>query len=94
MTDVCSHGRSVIYYADSVKGSVYNSLFPAIRCTKSLFNQLHCTNDTTLMGFGVNMTAPEGDYYLMTNSNSVYDLGEAGIAPFQQETVIRDKEAQ
>lgn len=35
------------------------------------------------MGYEVNMTAPEGDYYLITNSNHIYNLGAVGVAPFK-----------
>lgn len=66
--------------------------FPAVRCTRNLFQQLQCTNDIAYMGFDASPDAPEGDYYLITDSTGTddfassngnpFDLGEKGYLPF------------
>lgn len=41
------------------------------------------------MGYGADLAAPSGDYYLITNGNSQdYDLGNDGIAMFFNKTIV------
>lgn len=92
-SDVCSHSRALFLYAYTVK--LVGKAFPAVKCTKNLLHQLECTNDIAYMVFDSNArSAPEGDYYLMTDSAGLtvdqftwsntnpFDLKEKGYLPF------------
>ncbi|XP_076762342.1 pancreatic triacylglycerol lipase-like [Xylocopa sonorina] len=76
LLNVCSHERSFIYYAASVK---YRNIFIGIKCIDPLhFIENNCAkNQTAAMGYAVPRNA-RGNYYLQTGANPPYGLGLPG----------------
>jgi pancreatic triacylglycerol lipase len=73
LVGTCAHGRSYIYYAESL----LTSGFVSTGCSSySTYNDGGCSgNSQSLMGqYNVDKSA-SGDYYLNTNSDSLYALG-------------------
>lgn len=83
--DLCSHQRSVFYYAESVE-SEPNSTFFAV-APKTWFSSDE--GDIVNMGIDCPMTA-RGKYFLQTNSTAPYSLGLEGIHYNTSIWIIKD----
>ncbi|XP_012286201.1 pancreatic triacylglycerol lipase-like [Orussus abietinus] len=72
VTEACSHGRSYMYYTESINSKTG---FPAKKCSSwNAFTKGDCEdNDTALMGAHVSHSA-SGSYYLRTRSEPPYSL--------------------
>lgn len=81
---MCSHYRAVLLYSAQLYWYPEGrALFPAVKCSRNVLNQLQCSTDRNLIGYRADPTAANGDYYLITSG--LFDdqnLGEAGVAPF------------
>lgn len=73
----CSHGKAVLYFAESVS----SNKFLAVKCLDwNTFKNGACSNNPrVVMGYGASASTPEGDYYLTTGPIYPFALGENGI---------------
>lgn len=82
----CSHGRAVLYFAESV---VNQNAFLSIKCNDwDSFRIGRCDSDIKVMGYGC---TPEtrGIYFLRTGEDPPYGLGKSGTVYVNNEGIIR-----
>ncbi|XP_047019694.1 lipase member H-like [Helicoverpa zea] len=69
----CSHGRSTLFFAESIDSKTPFVSYPCENWKK--FENGECTENSTLMGYPVS-TNIRGDYYLHTNSEPEFARGD------------------
>lgn len=73
--ELCGHQRSVYYWAESVTSEERSTFFAA--APRTWFDD---TDKGTLVNMGIDCpTTARGKYFLQTNSQAPYSLGESGI---------------
>lgn len=86
----CSHRRAFELYAASVYYSRNVDInreeaFPAVKCDRLFYGRLECKNEVAHMGYNLEKSVSEGEYYLTTGSEffePYYDIGMDGVKAY------------
>lgn len=82
ISDLCSHLRSVEYFAESVKAQSASKFIGLLCGSWRFFSNLNCLGfkykPTNRMGIDADRNQP-GKFYLQTNNKPAYSRGQRGL---------------